>query len=213
MLQIRTFTFNPFAENTYLVYDPEGNAFVVDPGMSNPIEEKNFKDFISEQNLTVKKIINTHAHIDHILGINFVKSTYHVPFYLHQDDDAVLHHAMNSAMMFGVPLATVPQKDGGIDVARSIHLGAEELHVLFTPGHSPGSVSFYYPKGNWIIAGDVLFERSIGRTDLPGGNFEILKESIQRQLYTLPDDTIVYPGHGPATTIGMEKNENPFVRA
>src|SRR5690606_2824560 len=125
-----------------------------------------------------------------------------VPFYLHQEDDTVLYHAMNSAMMFGIPLKSVPQKDGGIDVGLSIHLGTEALHVLFTPGHSPGSVSFYYPQGNWVMAGDVLFERSIGRTDLPGGNFETQKESIQKQLYTLPDETIVYPGQGAATTIG-----------
>lgn len=212
MLYIESFTFNPFAENTYIVYNEQGDCYIIDPGMSNAHEEDAMLIFLEEKALRPLRIINTHAHIDHILGVDFLKKKYGIPFGLHKDEDFILQNAMASAMMFGMPLKHTPVKDFEIRAGEPIILGDDTLKVLFTPGHSPGSVSFYYEEGACVIGGDVLFQGSIGRTDLPGGNFDILAESIRNQLYTLPDETIVYSGHGAPTSIGWEKQHNPFVR-
>lgn len=213
MLYLHHFTFNPFAENTYIVYNDQNEALIVDPGMMQSQEQSVFQEFIGDKNLTIEKIVNTHAHIDHILGVQFVQDLYQVPFLLHQKDLPVLQSAMSSAQMFGLPLAGVPQVDEYLEEGKDIKLGNDTLQVIFTPGHSPGSVSLYAEAERWIIAGDVLFEGSIGRTDLPGGDFKVLEQSIQEQLYSLPDDITVYPGHGNPTTIGYEKSINAFVRA
>lgn len=210
MLQIKSFSFNPFAENTLVVYDSEKRCCIIDPGMSNAQEENIFMNWIKENNLQPQFIINTHAHIDHILGVNFVKDIFNIPFLLHPEEAPILHNAVSTAMMFGLRLDKAPVQDEWI-TAQEFKLGDETIEIKFTPGHSPGSISFYYPKGDWVIGGDVLFERSIGRTDLPLGDFATLKKSILEQLYVLPPQTIVYPGHGAPTTIGIEMKENPFV--
>lgn len=212
MLSIHYFTFNPFAENTYVIYNEEGEAIIVDPGMMQVHEQFKLQQFIQDKNLTVTKIINTHAHIDHVMGVKFIKDWYKVKFYLHKDEMPVLHQAVYSAEMFGLKFNEIPEVDGYIDEQTEIVLGKDRMQVLFTPGHSPGSISFYAPEFKWIIAGDVLFNGSIGRTDLPGGSITVLEKSIQEKLYTLPDDVVVYPGHGEPTTIGREKTSNPFVR-
>lgn len=213
MLYLHHFTFNPFAENTYIIYNDQNEAIVVDPGMMQSHEQSAFQEFVGEKNLKITKIVNTHAHIDHILGVQFVKDQYQVPLFLHQKDLPVLQSALSSAQMFGLPLEVVPEVEEFIEDGQEIFLGKDKLEVLFTPGHSPGSISLYAAAERWIVAGDVLFEGSIGRTDLPGGDYNTLQQSIQQQLYTLPDDITVYAGHGNPTTIGQEKKSNAFVRA
>ena len=175
-------------------------------------ETKHLLDFLNSNKLQLQAIINTHAHIDHILGIQSLVDTYHIPFSLHKADTPVLNNALAAAAMFGLTLKQIPKVDSYIDEHKPLMLGNDRLEVRFTPGHSPGSVSFYYPEGRWVIGGDVLFNGSIGRTDLPGGDFFTLINSIRSQFFTLPDDTTVFSGHGPATTIGAEKKYNPFLQ-
>lgn len=213
MLSIKQFTFNPFSENTYLIYNSDKECYIVDPGMYSIQEENKIMSFIENEGLHLKKILNTHAHIDHILGIDFIKGKFQVPFGLHKDDIPVLQNAWLSANMFQLKLNQIPSMDFEIIAGQEITLGTETLEVIHLPGHSPGSVGFYYPAGNWIIAGDVLFQRSIGRTDLPGGDFDTLARSIRSSLYQLPSQTIVFPGHGDPTTIAEEMKLNPFVKA
>ncbi len=212
MLQIHSFTFNPFQENTYLIVAEDKQCWIVDPGMFNDIERREVTGFLQENGLLLRGIINTHTHIDHILGVPFLIEQYNVPFQIHQLDEPVLKNAPASAMMFGMPLGDVPVPDSYIPENQILMLGAEQLQVFFTPGHSPGSISFYYAPGGWILSGDVLFAGSIGRTDLPGGDFDTLIASIKNNLLPLPDETVVYSGHGPATTIGAERRDNPFLQ-
>ncbi len=212
MLQIHCFTFNPFQENTYLIINEEKQVWIVDPGMYDTRETNEFNDFISTNGLLPQAIINTHAHIDHILGIQHVKNTFKIPFLMHEKELPVLQGASNSAKMFGFNFTNVPKADGFITETEPLKLGKDEIEVRFTPGHSPGSVVFYSKEDKWVIGGDVLFNQSIGRTDLPGGNHATLLASIREQIFTLPDDTEVHPGHGPSTTIGFEKKHNPFLR-
>ncbi len=211
MLQIHSFTFNPFQENTYLLINPGKQCWIVDPGMYNSDETEVITGFIRDNDLKPQAIINTHAHIDHILGVQALKERYLIPFMMHEKETPVLNGAAASAMMFGLPLSVVPQPDGFIRHDQPLLLGQEQLDVFLTPGHSPGSISFYYPADQWVIGGDVLFSGSIGRTDLPGGDYDTLINSIRTSLLPLPDDTQVFSGHGPATTIGREKQYNPFL--
>ena len=211
MLELTSFSFNPFQENTYVIYNEKKDCWIVDPGMYDLSETKIIDDFIQSQQLKPRAIINTHAHIDHILGVNYLKEKYEIPFYLHEKDLPVLKNAIGSAMMFGLPFKDIPEVNYFIHENEKLILGEDELDVFFTPGHSPGSVVFYYPGGGWAVAGDVLFNGSIGRTDLPGGDHETLISSIKEKLFPLPDATIIYPGHGPETSIGREKVSNPFL--
>ena len=212
MLYIERFSFNPFQENTYIIYNDANECWIVDPGMYEPHETEAMDSFIKDNNLKPQAIINTHTHIDHILGVDALKSKYRIPFYIHEKDLPVLQSATVSAAMFGFDFRNPPVQDGFINEQEPLKLATDELEVRFTPGHSPGSVVFYYPEGKWLIGGDVLFNGSIGRTDLPGGDHNTLIKSIETQVYTLPDDTVVHSGHGPATTVGREKQYNPFVR-
>lgn len=212
MLHIRAFTFNPFQENTYLIINDKKQCWIVDPGMYDQHEVIHFHTYLSANDLQPVAIINTHCHLDHIFGVQVLKDQYKIPFGIHAKDQAVLRGAPTSASIFGVELATAPEPDFFISETEKLKLDEEELEVRFTPGHSPGSIVFYYPQGGWVIGGDVLFNGSIGRTDLPGGNFETLINSIRGQLFTLPQETIVYSGHGPETSIGHEMHSNPFLR-
>lgn len=212
MSRIARFTFNPFQENTYVVFDDTKECVIFDPGCSNELEQKKLTDFIEKEGLTPVKLINTHGHIDHMMGNAFIKSRYNIPFYMHQDDLPVLRAAPQQAAMFGVKVEASPEPDHLLNEGDTLEFGNTTFDIYFTPGHSPGSISFYSEKDAYIIAGDVLFQGSIGRTDLPGGNFDTLEDSIQQKLYKLPDDTVVHSGHGPETTIGQEKKSNPFVR-
>lgn len=212
MLKVKSFTFNPVQENTYVVYNEEGQCCIIDPGCYFPEERDELKTGIEKTGLKPVLLLNTHCHLDHVFGNDFVHRTWGLPLHLHEKEKPVLDFAPQSALMWQLPFdhyngPLVYLKEGTI-----IKIGDEELEIRFTPGHSPGSVSFYHQSGGFIIGGDVLFNGSIGRTDLPGGDFDILFRSIQTQFFTLPDDTKVYPGHGPLTTIGFEKMNNPFVK-
>lgn len=211
MLNVHFFTFNAFSENTYIISDHKKDCWIVDPGMYEQRETDEFISFIEKQQLTPRAIINTHAHLDHIFGVNALKQRYDIPFSIHQLELPVLQRGADTAAMFGMKLSNVPVADSFIPHGIPLQLGDETLQVLLTPGHSPGSISFYYAPGNWVIAGDVLFNGSIGRTDLPGGNFDTLISSIRTQLFSLPNETVVLSGHGPATTIGDERAHNPFL--
>jgi glyoxylase-like metal-dependent hydrolase (beta-lactamase superfamily II) len=211
MLHIKSFTFNGFQENSYLIVNDDKECWAVDPGMYEAGEVSQFKQYLSANNLQLKSIINTHTHIDHIFGVQALKDAYNVPFGIHEKDLPVLGGAVGSAMLFGFNFPKAPVPDFYIADGTPLMLGKDEIEVRFTPGHSPGSISFYYPEGKWVLSGDVLFNGSIGRTDLPGGSFDTLIGSIKGQLLSLPDGTTVYSGHGPATTIGNERLYNPFL--
>lgn len=213
MLNVSFFTFNVFEENTYIITNEKKECWIVDPGMYGEEEEDAFFSFITEKQLQPQAIINTHAHLDHIFGVQAVMGRYHIPFGMHRQELQVLQMASASAAMFGFDFNNPPKPTFFISEQEPLMLGDDTLQVFYTPGHSPGSISFYYPKGNWVISGDVLFSGSIGRTDLPGGNFDTLVSSIRKNLFTLPGETIVLSGHGPATKISEEKMHNPFLQS
>lgn len=212
MLSVHSFTFNPFQENTYILSNEHNECWIIDPGMSDKNEETELVNFIQSQNLKPQAIINTHAHIDHILGIDFLVNKYHIPFYLHEKENPILMNAGNTARMFGFQFDGVNATPQSISENKTLKLGADELEVRFVPGHSPGSVAFYNKAGTWVISGDALFAGSIGRTDLPMGNYETLISSIKNNLLNLPGETKVYSGHGPSTTIQNEVQFNPFLQ-
>jgi len=210
MLSIQTFTFNAFSENTYVVSDETLAAVVIDPGCYTRDEQLELSSFIEARNLKIELILNTHCHIDHVLGNDFVKDKYNVPLLLHKIEEAPLRAVKNYAPVYGFEGYREAEPDRFVDVADLISFGNTRWKILFLPGHSPGHIGFYDDREKIIFSGDVLFAGSIGRTDLPGGNFEILIKSIHQQLFTLPDQVVVYPGHGPTTTVGEEKIANPF---
>lgn len=212
MLNIQAFTFNAFQENTYLIINGQKQCWVVDPGMYGDEEVAQLTEYMDSNKLIPQAIINTHAHIDHIFGVQAIIDKYNIPFAIHDLETPVLSSAYTSAMLFGFTLAKVPQPTFFIKENVPLMLGEESLEVRLAPGHSPGSIAFYYAPGKWVIGGDVLFSGSIGRSDLPGGNHETLLASIRSQFFTLPDDTVVFSGHGPATSIGEEKKYNTFLQ-
>ena len=212
MLTLAVFTFNAFQENTYLIINENNKeCWIVDPGMYGQEETNQLTDYIAMRELIPQAVMNTHAHIDHIFGVQAIKDLYRIPFLLHDMELPVLKMGAQSAAMFGFEFKGSPTPDSFIKAGQTMMLGADEVTVFHTPGHSPGSISFYYPAGSWVIAGDVLFNGGIGRTDLPGGNFDTLINSIRTHLFTLPGATKVYSGHGPVTTIDAEMLHNPFL--
>lgn len=210
MLTVHTFIFNPFQENTYVLFDETNECVIIDPGCFVDNERKELTDFIEAHNLTVKMLLNTHCHIDHVLGNYFVKEQYKTKLYIHAKDEPVLKSVKVYAPNYGFATYTEAEPDAYLDEGDSVSFGNQHFTVLFVPGHSPGHIAFYNEKQKTVMAGDVLFKNSIGRTDLPGGNHATLIDSIHQKLFTLPDDVTVYPGHGPETTIGFEKRTNPF---
>ncbi len=210
MLNIQSFTFNPFSENTYIVYNESGDCIIFDPGMYTASDEKVLTDFITSNNLKPHYLINTHCHIDHIMGNRFVSEKYQLDLHAHQLEERILQMGVASASMYGLHYTPSVDIVNFIDENDTIILGKDQLKILFTPGHSPGSLSFYNAEAKFVVVGDVLFQGSIGRTDLPGGHHDTLLQSVRNQLFVLPDDTAVYSGHGPSTDIGTEKRYNPF---
>jgi hydroxyacylglutathione hydrolase len=210
-MQIKSFTFNPFSENTYVLYDATKECVVIDPGCSNAQEEKELKDYIQTQGLKVVRLLNTHCHIDHVLGNKFVADTYGVPLEIHENDLSVLRAVPTYSAAYGFPMYAEQLPEKFLKEDEAVTFGETELDVIFAPGHAPGHVVFYHKDSKNLIGGDVLFQRSIGRTDLPGGNYDTLIQSIKTKLFTLPEDVTVHPGHGPSTTIGEEKKHNPFL--
>ena len=212
MLTIKQFTFNPVQENTYVIYHEKGECCIVDPGCYFSNERNELKNFIAQHQLRPKYLLNTHCHLDHVFGNKFVSEEYGLVLHFHANEKLVFDNAPASGLMFGLPFDHYQGKVIYIDESSTITLGDEQLEVLFTPGHSPGSVSFYNKRQGFVIGGDVLFRMGVGRTDLPGGNFDILMNSIRTKLFVLPAAVIVYSGHGPETTIGHEKLNNPFLQ-
>ena len=211
MLNVKSFVFNPFQENTYIIYNEDGNCIIFDPGCYSSDEQNEISEFIIEHKLTPQLLINTHCHIDHILGNKFIMEKYTIPLWIHKEDLTLLHAAPVYGKTYGVQMIPSPEPEKFLDENDTVKLGNHELQIFYVPGHSPGSICFYSKEYQFIIAGDVLFYESIGRTDLPGGNHEHLLKNIKEKLFKLNDETLVYSGHGPETTIGHEKKHNPFL--
>ena len=211
MLQIKSFVFSPIQENTYVLYNEFNECIVIDPGCYFDEEREQLKAFIDNKNLKPVLLLNTHCHLDHVFGNKFVAETYNLTLHLHEKEQQVLAFAPASGLMYNMPFDNY---QGGFKLLKegdSVLLGEDELQVIEAPGHSPGSICFYCKKQHFVIGGDVLFQGSIGRTDLPGGNHQTLLNNIRQKLFVLPDETVVYSGHGSATTIGEEKKHNPFL--
>ena len=212
MIQIKKFTFNLFSENTFVLWDDESlESAIVDPGCSDSSEENELENFITDNNLKVKYLINTHCHIDHILGCEFVKNKYNPAYYAPELDIPLLQNAKMQAIFVGMNFSISILPDEYLTENKNLYLGKSELSFLFTPGHTPGEFCIYINDIKSCISGDVLFYDSIGRTDLWGGNYDTLIKSINEKLLILPDDTKIYPGHGESSTISREKNLNPFL--
>lgn len=211
MIQIHSFTFGPFQENTYLLWDETHEAIVIDPGNFSNSDNEALKAFIGEHKLQLKRLILTHAHLDHVAGNRFIFDTYGLLPEVHQLDIPVLERQMQSCMLYGLNCEQSPMAERFIEEGDVIRFGNSELQVVFTPGHAPGHVTFYNLHEGFMISGDVLFYGSIGRTDLPGGDHPTLIRSIKEKLLPLGDTMKVFPGHGPMTTIGFEKMNNPFL--
>lgn len=209
MIHIQSFTFNPFQENTYIVYTESGECMIIDPGCYDHAEEKILSDFISKNDLNPTLLVNTHCHIDHVFGNKFISEKYGLTPIIHPLEADMLEAVSRVAEMYGLDYTASPAPE--ILKDDEIKLGNESFKVLFVPGHSPGHIALYHANSTSLIVGDVLFRQSIGRTDLPGGDMDILLNSIRTELFILPDQTIVYPGHMDQTTIGYEKKHNPFL--
>lgn len=208
---LKTFVFNPLQENTYIIADEETReCVVIDPGCYEQEEKAELTQYIADNQFMVKMLWNTHCHIDHVLGNEFIKQQYSTRLYIHRTEEFVLNAQKILAPHYGFYQYEEAKPDEFINENDRLTVGAENFLILFVPGHSPGHIAFYNEKQKAVIGGDVLFSGSIGRTDLPGGNFDTLISSIHNKLFTLPDDVTVYPGHGPETTIGIEKRTNPF---
>jgi hydroxyacylglutathione hydrolase len=211
MIHIKAFTFSPISENTYVLYNDAGKAIIIDPGCYFPAEEETLQNFIKEKNLTPIYLLNTHCHLDHVFGNKWVHETYGLELYLHPNEAPMLELAPVSGERWGLPFQNYAGPLHFLNDGDKVLLDDFEIQVILAPGHSPGSICFYMPEQGDLIGGDVLFRGSIGRTDLPGGDTETLLTSIREKLWVLPDETVVYSGHGIKTTIGYEKRNNPFL--
>ena len=211
MLTITSFVFNPVQENTYVLHNEAGDCIIVDPGCYFGNERNELKEFIENSHLSPKYLLNTHCHLDHVFGNKFIHDTYGLTLHIHEKEKPLLDYAPTSGMSWGLPFDNYRGDLIFLREGEVIRLGEDALQVLFTPGHSPGHLSFYCPGQQCVLSGDVLFRQSIGRTDLPGGDFDTLIASIKEKLFVLPDETLVYPGHGPETSVGREERENPYL--
>lgn len=212
-MKIKIFSVNPFEMNCYVYYDENsGEGVIIDPGAYTDDEKKEISDFISSNNIQIKYILNTHGHIDHVLGNNWAKDTFNVPLYIHKNDLPMLEKAIEQGEMYGIPITKSPKPDKLIDERDIIKFGDCTFNIIHTPGHSPGGVCFVDEKNKIIIAGDTIFHGSIGRTDLPGGDMETLINSIKSKILKYADDFVLYPGHYEQTTVGEEKALNPFLQ-
>ena len=210
MIKIQTFVFGPFMENTYILSDETGECVIIDPGCYEPGEKETITSYISTHNLKVVKLLNTHCHIDHVLGNDFIKEKYGVTLASNEKESPLLKSVKAYAPNYGFSNYRETEIDEFIDENDIVKFGESQLEVLFVPGHSPGHIAFFNREQKFCIGGDVLFQGSIGRTDLPGGDFNTLIQSIHQKLFPLGDDVTVFSGHGPSTVIGEEKKSNPF---
>jgi hydroxyacylglutathione hydrolase len=211
MISVHFFTFSPIGENTYILVDETGQCVIIDPGCYDDRERAELADFIKNKKLTPVKLLNTHCHLDHVFGNAFVAETYKLKVEAHRNEIPVLDAFLRSASMYGLNAEPSPDIAVFLEEGDVIKFGNSSLEVLFTPGHSPGSITFYNREQQFMISGDVLFQGSVGRSDLPGGNHHTLIDSIKQKLVPLGDEFKVYSGHGPATTIGFERVNNPFL--
>ena len=212
MLQINSFVFNPFGENTYVIFDETKECVIIDPGCYTASEEDRLFGYIDQHQLKPLMVINTHGHVDHVVGNNAVKRRYGIKVAAHPGTHPDITQAKRQAVWLGFqPVGDIDLPDMDLQDDEVIKIGESNLEVICTPGHARGSISLYAPVEGWVLTGDALFCRSVGRTDLPGGDFEELRESIRGRLFTLPNDTEVFSGHGESTTIGEEKDFNPYV--
>jgi glyoxylase-like metal-dependent hydrolase (beta-lactamase superfamily II) len=211
MLEVKKFIFSPFLENTYVAwYKRSKEAVIIDPGCSNDDEENELKEFIEKNGISVLYLINTHCHIDHILGCRFVKENFNPVFYIPEKDKVLLENSETQSAMFGLKIKKPPSPDNYITEQTQLKPPFDTLKFLYTPGHTEGEYCLYFPYELICFTGDVLFKGSIGRTDLWGGNYESLINSIKNILFPLPDEVQIYPGHGEESTIAWEKKGNPF---
>jgi hydroxyacylglutathione hydrolase len=211
-MNIKTFTVNGFAENSFLLYDETLECLIIDPGFYEQQEKESLLRFITENKLIPVKVLNKHCHVDHILGNRFVCEQFHIPLSTHKEDQFLLDRASQMGEIFGFKVESSPAVDTYLSDGETVKFGNSEIKVLHTPGHSPGSLSFYNEQDGFVIVGDVLFAGGIGRTDLPKGDYKTLISSIVNKLLILPAETVVFPGHGPSTTIRHEYDTNPFLQ-
>jgi len=212
MLKLQKFIFNPFQENTFILWDETTlEAAIIDPGCISKDEENTLSNFVSSENLKIKYLFNTHCHIDHVLGNAYIKENYNCKLYAPELDLPLLNQVVEQGKMFNMEIQESPKPDEFITDNLELELGEIKIQFIFTPGHTPGEYCIYFKKEKICITGDVLFKEGIGRTDLWGGNHQTLLTSIDEKLFTLPNDVRVFPGHGDATTIEYEKNHNPFL--
>lgn len=211
MISIQSFNFGPFQENTYVLFDETKECIIIDPGCYDDSEKAELVKFIEVNKLKPVKLINTHCHLDHVFGNGFIAKTYNLKLEINKKDQVVLAAFLPSCNLYNLKADPSPQPSIFLDEGDIIKFGHSSLEILFTPGHSPGSITFFHREQKFIIAGDVLFYGSIGRSDLPGGNHETLIASIKNKLLPLGDNFKVYSGHGPVTNIGFERKNNPFL--
>jgi glyoxylase-like metal-dependent hydrolase (beta-lactamase superfamily II) len=211
MISVAAFTFSPLQENTYVLHNEHKEALLIDPGCYFTAEQEQLMQFLTEQGLQPTRLLNTHCHLDHVFGNKWVYETFGLELHLHPMEEKVLAFAPASGQMWGLNFDNYAGPLHFLNDGDEVLLGEDRLEVILAPGHSPGSICFYCPAQHFLIGGDVLFRESIGRTDLPGGDHATLIKSIRERLFVLPNDTTVYSGHGPATTIAHEKANNPFL--
>lgn len=212
MLEVKKFTFNPFSENTFIISNKFNDAIIIDPGCYYKEELKEIDDYISQNCLKIHAVLHTHSHLDHMFGTAYILENYNVNLWIHKNDEITYESFEKVCDLYGIPNIQFPQKPPlFFNADNRININDIEFQIFNVPGHSPGHVAFYNKENNFVINGDCLFENSIGRTDLPGGNHDQLLKSIKENLFVLPDQTIVYTGHGNETTIGKEKRTNPFL--
>jgi len=212
MITIQSFCFSAFQENTYVLYNELNEAIIIDPGCYTRIEEKILSDFIRKENLKPVLLLNTHCHLDHVFGNNYVSETYGLTAHIHPNEQIVLDRLPEAAAKWGAPTEAYKGPIQYIQHGEIISFGSDQFKVLLTPGHSPGSVCFYHVEQDFMIGGDLIFKDGVGRTDLPGANPQDLIKSIREQIFPLPDSLTIYSGHGPATTWGREKEHNPYIK-
>ena len=211
-MKVQKFIFSPFQENTYIVWD-EGtkDAIIIDPGCLSKTEEVELENFISQNHLKVNYLFNTHGHLDHIFGNAFVMNNFNPVHYAPEKDMPLFEKAQEQAKNFGLTMKKSPTPDFFFDESKNIEFANSKIELFFTPGHTPGEFCIYFPLDNICFSGDVLFKESIGRTDLWGGNYETLMHSINSKILILPDETVIYAGHGEKSNIQYEKLNNPFL--
>jgi hydroxyacylglutathione hydrolase len=212
MITIQQFTFNPYQENTYVLYDETGECVIIDPGMYDAPEQNVLVKWIKETGLKPVLLLNTHCHIDHVLGNKFVFDNWGLRPRFHKGELPILYAIPGYAPQMGLHYELSPEPEVFLAETGTVDFGNSELELIFAPGHSPAHLCFYAREDDFLIGGDVLFFSSIGRTDLPGGNYQQLLDNIREKLFILPDSVKVYPGHGQITNIGYERQNNPFLK-